>query len=138
MKKIALMLDENSKNKLLLSFRNLIPEGWIQQGDLMIIKQDDNLNVNGIDFSHILNKRYEILSMGFGLNKLACCARIVPPTELLHLRLNSKQEGEPYFPYVVLALNRSLDGKLSDAESIDKFTGADSLVLAGTVEVVDG
>lgn len=137
MKKVVLILDDDSKNKLMLSYRNFIPDGWIKQIDHMLIKQDDDLMVNGVDWSHIIGKRYELLSTGFGMNKFVCCARIVPPTELLHLRLNVRNNEEPYFPYIVLAVNKTLAGKPSQAESIDKFTLVESVMIVGTVEVVD-
>lgn len=114
----AVLLDNESQNKLKQLFGSLIPEKWTLKCHHMTINPFD-------ECSEGIGESVNLMLTHFGRNDKACAVKVV----------GYKGKSNNTFPHVTIAVNESAGGKAKDSNTITEWTPIRKhITLTGTIE----
>ena len=121
----AIILNKNSRKKLLNLIGDLIPEGW----DIIAHHITINLGEAPLELKDYLDVVVRFTLKEFGVSDKAIAVSV----EFFNNEIKSKNEK----PHITIAVNRSIGGKPYDSNKITKWYKIDKkIILSGRLEEV--
>jgi len=112
----AIVLDEKSKNELLSTYKNEIPEGW------EIIAH--HMTINPFGLTDDVGRHVPLKVIAVGNNDKAFAVKVS----------GYDRKTNNAFPHITIAINRAGGGKPKDSNTITNWKSIDGINLEGTVE----
>jgi hypothetical protein len=113
----AVVLDENSRNRLIAEYKSQIPQGW------EIIAHHMTINFRGLSDEE--GKLVNLKVIEVGLDDKALAVKVV----------GYDKPTNNAFPHVTIAINRSGGAKPKDSNDIKNWTKVpNGITLSGTIE----